>query len=105
HGPIALVDKDLAAVVLAPRDELRAKTLSNLEEIRSRGAYIIGVGDKDDTDFRNLSDEYIPMPHTSGTSAPILYVIPTQLISYGLAKELGCNIDKPRNLAKSVTVE
>jgi len=105
HGPIALVDKDLAAVVLAPRDELRAKTLSNLEEIKSRGAYIIGVGEADDEGFKKLCDKYIGMPKTTWTSAPIMYVIPTQLISYGLAVKLDCNVDKPRNLAKSVTVE
>ncbi len=105
HGPIALVDTSLAAVVLAPRDELRAKTLSNLEEIKSRGAYIIGIGEKDDQGFKNLCDQYIEMPKTTWTSAPIMYVIPTQLISYGLAVKLNCNVDKPRNLAKSVTVE
>ena len=105
HGPIALVDSDLAAIVLAPKDELRAKTLSNLEEIKSRGAYVIGIGEGDDKDFRNLCDRYVAMPSSTWTSAPILYVLPTQLISYGLALELDCDIDKPRNLAKSVTVE
>ncbi|MEO5668104.1 MAG: glutamine--fructose-6-phosphate transaminase (isomerizing) [Bdellovibrionota bacterium] len=105
HGPIALVDKDLAAIVLAPRDELHAKTLSNLEEIRSRGAYIVGIGEDKDMEFRKLCNAYIALPKTTWTTAPVLYVIPTQLISYGLAIKLGCNIDKPRNLAKSVTVE
>jgi len=105
HGPIALVDKDLAAVVLAPRDGLHAKTLSNLEEIRSRGAYIVGIGDEKDDEFRKLCNAYVGIPKTSWTTAPVLYVIPTQLISYGLALKLGCSIDKPRNLAKSVTVE
>jgi len=105
HGPIALVDKDLAAIVMAPPDEMRAKTLSNLEEIRSRGAYIVGIGEEKDTEFKKLCNTYIGLPKTTWTNAPILYVIPTQLISYGLAIKLGCNIDKPRNLAKSVTVE
>lgn len=105
HGPIALVDKDLAAVVLAPRDSLRAKTLSNLEEIKTRGAYIIGIGEDGDHEFKALCDRYIGLPKTSWTSAPILYVLPAQLMAYGLAVQLGCNVDKPRNLAKSVTVE
>jgi glucosamine--fructose-6-phosphate aminotransferase (isomerizing) len=105
HGPLALVDKNLVAIVMAPRDELHAKTLSNLEEIKSRGARIIGIGEKGDKAFEALCNEYIPMPHASWAAAPLLYVVPTQLISYGLAKALGRNIDKPRNLAKSVTVE
>lgn len=105
HGPIALVDKDLAAIVLAPPDEMRSKTLSNLEEIRSRGAYIVGIGEDKDLEFKRLCNTYIGLPKTTWTNAPVLYVIPTQLISYGLAIKLGCNIDKPRNLAKSVTVE
>ena len=105
HGPIALVDKNLAAVVLAPNDELLPKTLSNLEEIKSRGGMIIGIGESGNTAFQSLCDHYVPMPPTNDANAPILYVIPLQLISYGLAKSLDCNIDKPRNLAKSVTVE
>jgi len=90
---------------MAPPDELHAKTLSNLEEIRSRGAFIVGIGEDKDTEFRKLCDSYIALPKTTWTTAPVLYVIPTQLISYGLARKLGCSIDKPRNLAKSVTVE
>jgi len=105
HGPIALVDKDLAAVVLAPKDGLRAKTLSNLEEIKTRGAYIVGIGEVGDREFESLCDRYIGLPPASWTSAPILYLLPAQLMAYGLAVKLGCNVDKPRNLAKSVTVE
>lgn len=105
HGPIALVDKDLAAIVLAPKDELHAKTISNLEEIRSRGGKIIGIGEAGDSEFSSLCDEYIGLSKCSWAAAPLLYTIPLQLISYGMAKKLGCDIDKPRNLAKSVTVE
>jgi glucosamine--fructose-6-phosphate aminotransferase (isomerizing) len=105
HGPIALVDRDLAAIVLAPTDELLHKTLSNLEEIRSRGAKIIGVGSHDNDSFRKLCDHYIPMPNIPWGLTPLIYVLPLQLISYGLARALDCSIDKPRNLAKSVTVE
>lgn len=105
HGPIALVDENLVAIVLSPRDELRAKTLSNLEEIKSRKGTIIGVGEKDDKEFQALCSSYVSMPKVPAALAPMLYVIPLQLISYGLANALKCNIDKPRNLAKSVTVE
>jgi glutamine---fructose-6-phosphate transaminase (isomerizing) len=105
HGPIALVDSNLTAIVLSPKDDLHSKTISNLEEIRSRGGKIIGIGEIGDRDFENLCDEYIGLAKSSWAAAPILYVLPLQLISYGLAKKLGCEIDKPRNLAKSVTVE
>jgi glucosamine--fructose-6-phosphate aminotransferase (isomerizing) len=105
HGPIALIDSDLAAIVLAPSDELLPKTLSNLEEIKSRGAFVIGVGEEGNLNFEKNCHEYIGLPKCDEALAPMLYVLPLQLISYGLAVELGCNIDKPRNLAKSVTVE
>ncbi len=105
HGPIALVDKQMTAIVLSPRDDLHAKTLSNLEEIRSRGGKIIGIGESGDRDFEALCDNYIGLAKSSWAAAPILYVIPLQLISYGLARKLEREIDKPRNLAKSVTVE
>ena len=105
HGPIALVDQDLAAIVLAPSDEHLPKTLSNLEEIKSRGGQIIGLGQEANREFAELCDVYIDLPNIDWSVSPILYVLPLQLISYGLADFLGCNIDKPRNLAKSVTVE
>jgi len=105
HGPIALVDENLCAVVLAPKDELFLKTASNLEEIKSRGGIIIGVGEEGHEEFSKLCHLYIGLPKIHSWLAPILYVLPLQLLSYGLAKELGVNIDKPRNLAKSVTVE
>jgi glucosamine--fructose-6-phosphate aminotransferase (isomerizing) len=105
HGPIAMVDENLVAIVLGPTEKLLQKTLSNLEEIRSRRGIIIGVGESDNEDFIELCDEYIKVPRCSWATAPIIYNIPLQLISYGLAQHLGLDIDKPRNLAKSVTVE
>lgn len=105
HGPIALVDENLVAIVLSPRDELRAKTLSNLEELKSRKGVVIGVGEEGDKEFQKLCDHYVPLPKVPSALTPMLYVLPLQLISYGLALALGCSIDKPRNLAKSVTVE
>lgn len=105
HGPIALVDRKLAAVVLAPTDDLMPKTLSNLEEIKARGGAIVGIGSKDNNRLREVSDFFVPMPQSTWALSPILYVVPLQLMSFGLAAKLGCSIDKPRNLAKSVTVE
>ncbi|MBS1983714.1 MAG: glutamine--fructose-6-phosphate transaminase (isomerizing) [Bdellovibrionales bacterium] len=105
HGPIAMVDENLTAVVLAPPDDVQQKTLSNLEEIKSRKGRILGIGQAGDKAFERLCDIYIPMPQANWGVAPMLYVVPMQLIAYGLAKQLGRNIDKPRNLAKSVTVE
>jgi glucosamine--fructose-6-phosphate aminotransferase (isomerizing) len=105
HGPIAMVDENLVAIVLGPTDKLLPKTLSNLEEIRSRKGIIIGVGENENQDFKELCNDYIEMSQVHWATAPIIYNIPLQLISYGLAYHLGCDIDKPRNLAKSVTVE
>ncbi len=105
HGPIAMVDENLAAVVLCPPDGLQDKTLANLEEIKSRRGYIIGIGQEGDTRVKQLVNEFIEMPKSMLEVNPILYVVPLQLMAYGLALELGQDIDKPRNLAKSVTVE
>lgn len=105
HGPIAMVDSNLAAIVLAPDDEVMRKTLSNLEEIKTRNCMVIGVGDESNKDLRELSDVFVPMPPCSVVVAPMLYVVVMQLLAYGLALKLDRNIDKPRNLAKSVTVE
>lgn len=105
HGPLAIVDSDLAVVAFAPKNELWQKTLSNIEEVRSRGAEVIGVGDDRFEALQEISSVFVPMPDFSTILSPILYAVPLQLMSYGLAEHLGRNIDKPRNLAKSVTVE
>lgn len=105
HGPIAYIDKDVSIIALVPRDEWYAKTISNLEEIRARGGHIVAIGTEGDTDTQKVADEFIGLPEASPGTQPILSVIPLQLLAYGCAKALGRNIDKPRNLAKSVTVE
>lgn len=105
HGPIALIDETTCAIVLSPKDDLSAKSLSNLQEMKARKGWIIGVGEEGHDSFKNECDEYVALPHVPNALSPMLYVIPTQLMAYGLAKKLGCDIDKPRNLAKSVTVE
>ncbi len=105
HGPIAYIDPKVTVITLAPKDEWYSKTISNLEEIRARGGHIITIGTEGDEEAKRLSNEFIGLPQSSWGTQPILSVIPLQLLAYGCAKALGRNIDKPRNLAKSVTVE
>jgi glucosamine--fructose-6-phosphate aminotransferase (isomerizing) len=105
HGPIAYIDKEVSIIALVPRDEWYAKTISNLEEIRARGGHIVAIGTEGDTETSKVADEFIGLPETAPGTQPILSVIPLQLLAYGCASALGRNIDKPRNLAKSVTVE
>jgi glucosamine--fructose-6-phosphate aminotransferase (isomerizing) len=105
HGPIALIDSSTCAIVLNPKDDVSAKTLSNLQEIKARSGWIIGLGVEKHDAFRKECNEYLALPEADWSLSPMLYVVPLQLMAYGLAKQLGCDIDKPRNLAKSVTVE
>jgi glutamine---fructose-6-phosphate transaminase (isomerizing) len=105
HGPIALVGPRTAVVVVAPSDRLRAKTLGNLEEVRARDGFVIAVGTEGDEDLRRLSDVFFPLPPTDELIAPLLAAAPLQLIAYQLAVAMGRDVDQPRNLAKSVTVE
>ena len=109
HGPIAMIDQKMAVVVLAPKDAWRDKTLSNLEEVKARGAVVLGVGNSDDRDFQKVSDFWIPLPEASRgleeSLLPFLLTPVVQLLSYELAVLKGADVDKPRNLAKSVTVE
>ncbi len=109
HGPIAMIDQGMVVVVLAPRDSWRDKTVSNLEEVKARGAMIVGIGDSDDYDLKNLCDDWIPLPSENrsidaGLLSFILAPV-VQLFSYYRAVQKGTDVDKPRNLAKSVTVE
>ena len=105
HGPLALIDEKMAVVVLAPKDELYEKTLSNLEEARARGGKIISIGSHGDERLEELSEHYLALPEASWFTLPLLEVIPLQLLSYHVAASLGHDVDQPRNLAKSVTVE
>jgi glucosamine--fructose-6-phosphate aminotransferase (isomerizing) len=105
HGPLALIDKDMAIVMLAPKDELYDKTLSNLEEAKARGGVIISIGTAEDKKLKEISEHYLSMPEAHWTVNPLLQVIPLQLLSYHVANSLGNDVDQPRNLAKSVTVE
>ena len=105
HGPIALVDGETPCVFVAPRGSLHAKTLSNLEEVKARNGTIITVGTEGDRALAALSDVFLPIPDAPEIVQPLLAVVPLQLLAYHVARRRGCDIDKPRNLAKSVTVE
>ena len=105
HGPIALIGPGTPVIFLAPRDHLHTKTLSNMEEVKARGAYIIAVANPNDEAVGELADEVIEIPATHDLLTPLLTVVPLQLIAYHTAVLLGRDVDKPRNLAKSVTVE
>lgn len=105
HGPIAYIDPQVTIVTLAPKDNWYSKTLSNLEEVRARGGKIIAIGSELDQELPKHADHFIGLPESAWGTQPILSVIPLQLLAYGCAQALGRNIDKPRNLAKSVTVE
>lgn len=105
HGPIALVGPKTAVVVVAPRDELRGKTLGNVEEVKARDGFVVALGTEGDDELRRLADVFFPLPHVGSLLTPLLAAPPLQLIAYELAVALGRDVDKPRNLAKSVTVE
>lgn len=105
HGPLALIDKNMAIVVIAPQDTLYEKTVSSLEEAKARGGQIISIGTGDDKKLASLSRHYLSLPKCSWLVSPILAVIPLQLMAYHMAEALGHDVDQPRNLAKSVTVE
>ncbi len=105
HGPIALIDESMPVVVIAPKMGHYDKVVSNIQEIKSRSGKIIAVVTKGDTQVRDLADHVIEIPETSDALSPLLTTIPLQLLSYHIAVMRGCNVDQPRNLAKSVTVE
>ncbi len=105
HGPIALITEDMPVVVIAPHDHLYEKVISNIEEVRSRGGHVIAVATEGDTEIRRFSDDVIYVPQVPDLLQPLVTVIPLQLLAYHAAVLRGCDVDKPRNLAKSVTVE
>ncbi len=105
HGPIALIDESMPVVVIATKKGHYQKVVSNIQEIKSRNGKIIAVVTKGDTTVRELADHVIEVPETEEAFSPLLTTIPLQLLSYHIAVMRGCNVDQPRNLAKSVTVE
>lgn len=105
HGPIALIDEQMPVFIIAPQQEHYDKIVSNIQEIKSRSGKIIAVVTKGDTQVKALADHVIEIPATSDALSPLLTTIPLQLLSYHIAVMRECNVDQPRNLAKSVTVE
>ena len=105
HGPIALIDEQMPVIVIAPKQGHYDKIVSNIQEIKSRSGKIIAVVTKGDTQVKELADHVIEIPETSDALSPLITTIPLQLLSYHIAVMRGCNVDQPRNLAKSVTVE
>ena len=105
HGPISLIDGNMPVVALAPKDELYEKMLSNISEAKARGGTVIVVATDGDTVVPGLADHVVYIPKASPLITPILMAIPMQLLAYHIAVRRGCDVDQPRNLAKSVTVE
>jgi glucosamine--fructose-6-phosphate aminotransferase (isomerizing) len=105
HGPIALIDQDLPVVALLPDDAHREKTLSNLQEAAARDGRILGLVTEGDKGLDGIAEDVLELPRVHPWLAPILYVVPLQLLAYHIAVLRGCDVDQPRNLAKSVTVE
>ena len=105
HGPIALIDTDMPVVFVAPRDEVYRKVLSNMQEVKARGGRVIAVTTEGRDDLGTLVDHRLSVPATAPLLSPVLTTIPLQLLAYHLAVVRGCDVDRPRNLAKSVTVE
>jgi glucosamine--fructose-6-phosphate aminotransferase (isomerizing) len=105
HGPLALVDDDMPVVAVAPNDELLEKLQSNLQEVRARGGELIVFADADTGFTDGPGVIVIPLPRVVPVLAPIVYVVPLQLLAYHVAVLKGTDVDQPRNLAKSVTVE
>ncbi|NNC83165.1 MAG: glutamine--fructose-6-phosphate transaminase (isomerizing) [Flavobacteriales bacterium] len=105
HGPIALIDEQMPVIVIATKDSSYEKVVSNIQEVKARGGRILAIVTEGDTQVKEMADHVIEVPETEGILVPFLAVIPLQLLSYHIAVMRGCNVDQPRNLAKSVTVE
>jgi glucosamine--fructose-6-phosphate aminotransferase (isomerizing) len=105
HGPIALIDENMPVVVLIPNDNVFEKTLSNLKEVESRNGRIIAVTDHNNAELEEVAWEIIAVPQTHRLLTPVLLTVPLQLLAYHIAVYRGTDVDQPRNLAKSVTVE
>ena len=105
HGPIALIDENMPVIVMATNRSAYEKIISNIQEVKARGGRVIAIISEGDTEIKELADYTIEIPETEEPLTPLISVIPLQLLSYYIALMRGCNVDQPRNLAKSVTVE
>ena len=105
HGPIALIDDLMPVVFIAPHDSVFDKVVSNVQEVKARKGKVIAITTRDEPELEGLTDYEIRIPETIEMLTPILASVPLQLLAYYIAVKRGCNVDQPRNLAKSVTVE
>ena len=105
HGPIALVDTDMPIVFLATHHQLYEKIISNMQEVKSRNGRILAIVTEGDKQVKAIADSVIEVPRTLNALVPLLSVVPLQILAYYVAVDKGLNVDMPRNLAKSVTVE
>jgi glucosamine--fructose-6-phosphate aminotransferase (isomerizing) len=105
HGPIALIDEDMPVIVIATNHSSYEKVVSNIQEVRARGGHVIAIVSEGDTVVKGMVDYVIEIPQTGEAFVPLLATVPLQLLAYYIAVMRGCNVDQPRNLAKSVTVE
>lgn len=105
HGPIALIDENMPVVVIATQDNSYDKIVTNIQEVKARNGKVIAIVTEGDHIIKNLADHVLEVPKCHEAIAPLLTVIPLQLLSYHIAVMRGRNVDQPRNLAKSVTVE
>jgi glucosamine--fructose-6-phosphate aminotransferase (isomerizing) len=105
HGPIALLDEQTPVIVVATDSPVLDKVISNMQEVRARGAHVIAITTDGNDEIGHHAESILPIPRTDWMLQPILAVIPLQLLAYGIARRRGLNVDQPRNLAKTVTVE
>jgi glucosamine--fructose-6-phosphate aminotransferase (isomerizing) len=105
HGPIALIDQEMPVVTIVVRDDLRDKMISNLEQVKARDGIVIALATEGDEEIAKLATHVIYLPETTPLLMPLLTAIPLQLLAYHIAVYRGCDVDQPRHLAKTVTVE
>jgi glucosamine--fructose-6-phosphate aminotransferase (isomerizing) len=105
HGPIALIDERMPVVVLTPRDGSYDRMVGNVEEVKARGGRVIAICHRGDGEMARRADHVLEIPAAADLLSPLLTVVPLQLLAYHMAVLRGCDVDQPRNLAKSVTVE
>jgi glutamine---fructose-6-phosphate transaminase (isomerizing) len=105
HGPIALIDEEMPVVVIAPKNSSYEKVISNIQEVKARKGLVVAIVTEGDKEVAKMADYTIEIPDANEAFLPLIATIPLQLLSYHIAVLRGCNVDQPRNLAKSVTVE
>lgn len=105
HGPIALIDERMPSVIIAPKDDLYEKIVSNVQQVKARGGTVVAIVTEGDKVISEIADYTIEIPEVPDCISPVITSIPLQLLAYHIAINKGCNVDMPRNLAKSVTVE